>query len=208
MIENLFIFIDEVAASSGESTASQLKQSLNAKINGASSNILKSPTIRKDPKTGSSLKDMDPKDVARQLTLIEYQLYSQIEHDELLDAKWSVAKVRHLSPHLNTFVERFNHMSYWISSIILRQSGLQERGRTLINLIRVEDFLRQLRNYNTLMSINSALNIGSINKLKETWSFVPPELMQIHKEVTAFFSNAAEYKEKIQHVSLPMIPFM
>ena len=181
MIEKLFIFIDnEVATSSGLESAKQLKQSLLSKINGEDMNKKKVLPIKKDNnRSGASLKDLDPRDVARQLTLIDYQLYSQIKHDELLDAKWSVAKTKHEAPHLNTFVERFNHMSYWIQSMIVRTTNLQDRIKLLCNLLRVEDHLRTLRNYNALMAINSALNMANINRLSLTWTPVPPDLIQV-----------------------------
>jgi hypothetical protein len=78
MIEKLFAFIDyEVIHSSGAEPGKQLRKSLEEQIN-AKTNNLKTIPIKKE-KTPALLRDMDPKEVARQMTLIEYSLYAKIQ---------------------------------------------------------------------------------------------------------------------------------
>ncbi len=80
MIEKLFAFLDFEVMHSSPETGKQLRALLEQKINTkVSSSGIKPIPVKIANQVPSLLKDMDPKEVARQLTLIEYSLYSKIQ---------------------------------------------------------------------------------------------------------------------------------
>ena len=57
--------------------------------------------------------------VAEQLTLIEFQLFSQLEASELVNKAWGRADHSTTAPTLSKLQERFNGMSRWIATDIV-----------------------------------------------------------------------------------------
>lgn len=59
-------------------------------------------------------------------------------------------------------------MTYWIASEIIKAKE-EKRTLTLSRFIEVGDCLRELQNYHSLMAVFSALNLGPIQLLQQTW---------------------------------------
>jgi len=59
-----------------------------------------------------------------------------------------------------------------VATCILLQPRVKERARVIIKFMAVAKCLRELNNFNTLMSIVSGLNIHVILRLKATWAIL------------------------------------
>eukprot|EP01119_Soliformovum_irregulare_P019465 TRINITY_DN6168_c0_g1_i4.p1 TRINITY_DN6168_c0_g1~~TRINITY_DN6168_c0_g1_i4.p1 ORF type:complete len:533 (+),score=88.47 TRINITY_DN6168_c0_g1_i4:12-1610(+) len=210
MVHQLFRFIEEVIARDPtfEKMAQQLKESLQDKIGQGNRGMAKSALLVDHAKeVPKNFWEIDPADLAQQLTLIEFSLYQRIRHDEFLDAKWSVPKSKHLSPNLNVFAERFNHVSFWVKSIIL-SAPMDNRPKILTVLLKAEEVLRSLNNFNTLMGFVSALGSSSILRLHRSWAQVAEPLKETHESISSMMKDIQQYKETAQRTTPPLIPFI
>lgn len=58
-----------------------------------------------------SLDDIDEEEIARQITIIDYNLYEKIKPSELLSKNWSSAQLKYKCTNLNNCLSRFNELS-------------------------------------------------------------------------------------------------
>ncbi|EFA76027.1 Ras guanine nucleotide exchange factor [Heterostelium album PN500] len=96
-----------------------LRRTLEKKLSGASSTktatfgVPPPPVI--PPKTPIlSIDDIDPVEMARQLTIIEFDMYRQIASKELLSLSWQKNDKETRSPNLLKMIHRFNEVSNWV----------------------------------------------------------------------------------------------
>jgi hypothetical protein len=58
---------------------------------------------------------------------------------ELLNQSWNKPKLRHRSPNVIRMINRFNDVSHWVVTSILRVEKIRDRVRTMVKLVRVAD---------------------------------------------------------------------
>jgi hypothetical protein len=127
------------------------------------------PHIPGNLKGKLTFNDMHPEEIARQITLIEHQLYKAIQPTECLGLKWTKPNKNELAPNICKMINRFNQVSVWVATEILEVEDLKLRAVTLNRFIFVAQKCRELNNYNGVMEILSALQGSSIHRLKQTW---------------------------------------
>ncbi len=58
---------------------------------------------------------------------------------ELLNQSWNKPKLRHRSPNVIRMINRFNEVSHWAATSILRVEKVRDRTRVMTKLIRIAD---------------------------------------------------------------------
>jgi len=145
--------------------------------------------------TWVQLLDIHPLEVARQLTLIEHNLYRTITPCECLRQRWTGKDKATLAPNIIALIDRFNKVSRWCCSEIVREKDLKSRAVVLNRFIliasvrknhlsyassslkRVHDFApgavqqcRELNNFNGVMEVMAGLQNAAAYRLKKTWN--------------------------------------
>jgi len=155
-------------------------------------------------------RDIDPLEIARQLTIMESKTYTQIQPIECLNKAWSE---KENSPAINVkaMIEFSNKTTGWVATAILRENDLKRRAEILKHFILVADKCYNLNNFNTVMSILAGFNSSPIHRLKRTWE-------QLNKKTTDIFENLervinpqknyAQYRENLHSVNPPCVPFL
>jgi len=150
---------------------------------------------------------VEPVELARQLTLMEFQLFRQISYSELYKKAWeSPAR----GPNVIALIQRFNTLSYWVASEILVVQDQRQRQQTLIRFLEVLKHLNELNNFNGIMELTSALNLNYVSRLKTDWKAVPPKLQSMFKaqlELMNPNANWATYRRVLSERQLPLMPF-
>ncbi|KAJ6227905.1 ras guanine nucleotide exchange factor i-related [Anaeramoeba flamelloides] len=218
LLPELIDFIDNsIRTADMTKMANNLKEIIERNLNGndeqkENSNVeMPEPKLPKNvfsPKL--SLFDVDEEEIARQLTLIEFKIYSKIKPSELLKLAWSKPKLRHKSPNVLKMIKRFNMVSIWVIAIILKSEKLKKRKKILTKLVKIATFLRKHDNFNCVMTILSGLASPPINRLKYTFEELPTksttDLDKLGKELSS--ENSYEkYRKKIKQASPPCIPY-
>jgi len=147
------------------------------------------------PKGGcSDLLDVEPLEVARQLTLIESHLFKQIQPKECLDQAWNKTHLKRNAPNILNLIERFNQMARWISSEIVNEPKLRLRAKLLRRFIEVAAECDALNSFNIIQEILAALNSDSVYRLKATWKELKPKTLAQWEALQKLLSNEHNYK--------------
>jgi hypothetical protein len=82
--------------------------------------------------------DVDPVELARQLTLIEYSLYRAIKPQECLGQAWNKKTTRDdKAKNIMMMIQRFNQVSHWVTSEIVKVPNLRDRAAVLARFIDI-----------------------------------------------------------------------
>jgi hypothetical protein len=158
-----------------------------------------------------TLLDLDPTEVARQLTLIEHALYKSIKPQECLGQAWTKKATRdEKAPNIMAMIQRFNTVSRWVTSEILRMENIKKRAEVLTKFIQIAEGCEKLNNYNGMMEIISGLQSSAIFRLKHTWALCTKHLKkyeQIHA-LMARDKNFGKFRDHLHSVDPPCIPYV
>ncbi|EGC30159.1 hypothetical protein DICPUDRAFT_41848, partial [Dictyostelium purpureum] len=139
---------------------------------------------------------VDEEEISRQLTLMDFEIFSNIKATELLNQSWNKPKLRHRSPNVLSLIARFNEISEWTASSILSYERVKDRARIMAKFIKIAEYcMKSLNNFNTSMAILSGLNASSIHRLKFTKEEMPKHTMQVYQDLQQQLSSAQAYKE-------------
>ncbi|KAL6058729.1 Ras guanine nucleotide exchange factor A, variant 2 [Balamuthia mandrillaris] len=88
-----------------------------------------------------SLMDIHDEELARQLTLAEFQIFSCIKPRELLNLSWSKPKQRHRSPNVLKMIRYFNDVSTWVYSCVVQCDRLRNRARIMLKFLKLTEVI-------------------------------------------------------------------
>jgi len=212
-------FIDFVATTSSTSIAKKIQVSFSKLENNTSGSAYKpvdpeAPSLPPDFFSREwSLLDMEPKEIARQITICDWIIFSKIRPSELMNQSWSKPKLKHRSPNVLAMIKRFNVISNWVTVSILNVPTVRDRARVMAKFIHIADNLLQLNNFNSLMSILGGLNASSVSRLKYTVDEMPNNTQKLKKDLETLMSsdnNFRDYRARITAVPLdvPVLPYL
>ncbi|KAI8811850.1 ras guanine nucleotide exchange factor domain-containing protein, partial [Cladochytrium replicatum] len=149
-----------------------------------------------------------PLTISLQLCLIEHSLFCKIEPAHLLVHK----PPQHPSPSIHASTEFFNYLTRLVETSILEPLVPNIRGMVIHTWVKVAWCLLQLRNYQTLKGVVSALGTPPIARLKRTWQCVSKKTMATLKQLKDLVSeqnNYSQYRELMKkNVTRPSVPFL
>ncbi|KAJ3248474.1 hypothetical protein HDU77_008106 [Chytriomyces hyalinus] len=152
--------------------------------------------------------DLDPLEIARQLTLMESSVFNRIQPVECLKKAWS-EKESNLSPNVKAMIQHSNQIAGWVIHIILSERDVKKRAAIIKHFILVADRCRSLNNFCTLTTILGALNSASIHRLKKTWAYIGKknEKLEALRDLMSLERNFSKYRETLHAVNPPCIPY-
>ncbi|ELR25666.1 RasGEF domain containing protein [Acanthamoeba castellanii str. Neff] len=150
--------------------------------------------------------DLHPLEVARQMTLVEFNLYKKIQACELHHSAWTKGR----APNVQAITERFNKVCFWVATEIITTEDHATRIEVLSRFIQVALYLRSMNNFHGVMEIYASLNLGCVQRLKSTWRDVDKKYISKLKEIEVMFdtsSNYKNYRDRLDVIEPPLIPF-
>ncbi|CAG8579779.1 2402_t:CDS:2, partial [Funneliformis caledonium] len=172
------------------------------------SNLPPSPILPKQIKRLKFL-DLDPLEIARQLTLIESKLYNKIRPIECLDKAWSKGEGE-IAANIKSMIESSNKITGWVTESVLDQSEIRRRCLYIKHFVAIADKCRILNNFNSLTAITSGLYSAPIHRLKRTWETVNAKTVQTLDHLSKIMNstkNFAEYRDILHSINPPCVPF-
>ncbi|KAI8058776.1 ras guanine nucleotide exchange factor domain-containing protein [Thamnidium elegans] len=162
------------------------------------------------------LLDLDPIEMARQLTLMDFKMYSSIKPVECLDKAWSrdASSNNNSAPvaaNIQASIDYCNQVTTWVSDEILSQSEVKKRSTLIKYWVNVSERCRMLNNFNTCMAILSAFDNSAVGRLKRTWEMVGARTNHIVSQIRKLMGanrNFNQYRALIHSVNPPCIPFL
>lgn len=156
-----------------------------------------------------SILDVDPLEVARQLCIMDYRLYSKMEELEVLRRSW-VTPSKSKGCHLLALISLFNTTASRFGQLVLSQSGLAARVAAISFVVRVMEYLDELNNFCSLMALLSAFDWSPVHRLQHTFdSLNPRQTQQLRAWHTLFINSNSyrNYRTRYGTVKPPAIPF-
>ena len=165
------------------------------------------------PKNMKKLKflEIDPMEMARQLTLIESRLYNQVKPAECLGLKWTKPDNDVHAKGIMDSINTHNRISAWVAEAILQQDDLKKRAALIKHFIAIADRCRALNNFSGMWAIVSALSTAPIHRLRRTWDAVSQKHVVVFESLETLMSasrNWANYRETIHKLNPPCVPFL
>jgi son of sevenless-like protein len=167
------------------------------------------------PKTYRSpvhfLLDWPAVEIARQLTLIEFELFQRIRHQEFLNQSWNKPGKEEKAPGICALIDRFNEISRFMASIIVQLEVLEDRKSMLKKFIQIADECLSINNFNTLMAIVSGLTTPAIGRLSKTWESLNSKVTATFhnlQAVTATEKNFSVLRERMAGAPPPKLPYI
>jgi son of sevenless-like protein len=124
------------------------------------------------PKT-NKFEDFDLVEVARQICLVEQEIYAKIHPKEALNQNWN--KRREQAPNIIAMIGFFNQLSKWVSTRIVNVAELKPRAKLLKKFVQLLIKLREYNNFDAMQAVLAGLSNSAVYRLKQTWAKVQKE---------------------------------
>lgn len=165
-----------------------------------------------------SMIDIDPEDLAAQLTLIDLPIFKSIRRDEFISSALSrglaMTRRQNSCPNVSAMKRQFNQVSFWAVGQILAHDSTRQRAEIVSHLIKTAKRLYQYNNLHSSFAIISALLSSPIYRLDKTWQTVnrkyPKDKAQFDR-LRLLYSDTNNYESLRLHLSncdLPCIPYL
>eukprot|EP01117_Protostelium_nocturnum_P011539 TRINITY_DN4183_c0_g1_i1.p1 TRINITY_DN4183_c0_g1~~TRINITY_DN4183_c0_g1_i1.p1 ORF type:complete len:490 (+),score=126.49 TRINITY_DN4183_c0_g1_i1:135-1604(+) len=158
-----------------------------------------------------SVLDFNPIEVARQLTLKDYDLCKAIQPKECLGLAWTKKDKATRSPNLLKMIDRFNHVSRWVTYTIVMEPNLKKRTKILSFFVQLIQHLYELNNFNAIFAIVGGFGNSAVHRLAKTFGGLKPDRKKLLDEMrflTDPVKSWGNYRIKIGKVDPPCVPFI
>ena len=139
-------------------------------------------------------------DVARQLTLIEFHMFENVQAAEFQDNAWQSEEKHTRAPFFTAMVSYSNKVTAWIEHEIVNAHGTRQ-VTAIESAIRLAEKCREIHNFNALMEVFSALSQITITRLKSSWARVHPKLRASFEDLEQLLTpigNFRRFREEIK----------
>ncbi|KAI0916974.1 hypothetical protein AcW2_007229 [Taiwanofungus camphoratus] len=156
------------------------------------------------------LLDIDPLELARQLTLMEAALYKKIRPMECLQRSREQKPGRN-NDNITSIIQLSNRMANWVAESVLEKEDSRKRAAIVKHFIGVADKCRTMQNYSTMTAIVSGLATPPIRRLKRTWEQVNARIMLQLKTCESTIDTAKNfnnYRTTLSRIDPPCVPFI
>jgi len=134
---------------------------------------------------------------------------NKIQPTEIKSQAWNKKEKDTISPNVCALSEKFNKTSYWAATEVIMKGD--NRPKVLERLIQLAMYLRELKNYNSLLGIIAGLNLACITRLKDSWKEVGSKYLNIFEELSELcnpISNYKNYREAMRVAQGPCLPYL
>ncbi|KAL1710977.1 ras guanine nucleotide exchange factor domain-containing protein [Schizophyllum commune] len=154
-----------------------------------------------------SITDFDALELARQMTIMECNLYCAIQPEEVLETGQADAKpvnVKAMSS-LSTVI------TGWVAESILNEADAKKRTALVKFFIKLADRCTALNNFSTSRSVLAALDSSTIARLHQTWNGLPQKnkvQLEAMRKLADHSRNYREYRARLRNTAPPAVPFL
>ena len=213
--EDILGFLDKLATIDGMNMKA-LK--LQMKLKKKKKELEKTVTYRTDPPkshvpkfndSGANLLEINPVELARQLTLYESDLYRKIKPWEFLNQSWA-KKGGVNAPNVLEMIHWSTRVSGFVASEIMK-APINKKIRVISYFMQVANALRELNNFNALMEVIAGFENAAVWRLQPFFQEVPRRYAAVMDDLRVTMStqkNNKSIREVLRSVDMPCIPYL
>ncbi|KAM0715284.1 hypothetical protein Q7P37_008782 [Cladosporium fusiforme] len=173
----------------------------------ASLNVLKNGL---EHPTDVSVLDVDPLEIARQLTLMTSRIYCEIKSAELLSCGFAKGRANK-SSHVLAMQKFSTDLAHMVNENILAPTEVKKRALVIKQWIKIAACCLDIRNFECLVAIVSAVDNTPIKRLKRTWEVVNKKSKAKLDELRLmndYPSNWVNLRHHVEEAAAPCLPFL
>ncbi|XP_043913484.1 son of sevenless homolog 1-like [Protopterus annectens] len=199
-----------------ESITKIIQRKKQAQANGPSHNITfesPPPPIEWHISRPGSIETFDlmtlhPIEIARQLTLLESDLYRAVQPSELVGSVWTKEDKEINSPNLLRMIRHTTNLTLWFEKCIIETENLEERVAVVSRIIEILQVFQELNNFNGVLEVVSAMNSSPVYRLDHTFEQIPSRQKKILEEAHELSEDHhKKYLAKLRSINPPCVPF-
>ncbi|WVQ76637.1 hypothetical protein IAR50_006310 [Cryptococcus sp. DSM 104548] len=181
---------------------------------GTSGSLLSPPAPLVPRVSGRPLRitDINPIEIARQLTIIEFAMFQKIKPSEFLSKVYQdEQKSMLLAPNVRKVIFTANVLAGWISMSILAHKDPRARAAVWKHWVQIGVECRNLNNFSSLAAITAGLNSAPIARLRRTREHVSQKILATKADIDRNMDssrNFSNYKDMLKTVNPPCVPFL
>eukprot|EP01102_Stenamoeba_stenopodia_P003734 TRINITY_DN1388_c0_g1_i1.p1 TRINITY_DN1388_c0_g1~~TRINITY_DN1388_c0_g1_i1.p1 ORF type:complete len:628 (-),score=134.70 TRINITY_DN1388_c0_g1_i1:326-2209(-) len=203
----LFQFLKSFVLKMDEFVAKKEKENQSFRLFDAESSPFAGIVLRVNP-TEFNLLQLDPTDLAKQMTLLDHQNFQGIPQSEWANKAYSKPSK---SPNFHLMVSKFNQWSTWVTTEIMKRETPQQRAEMIGFFVLVAQACRDLNNFQGTYALVGGLNHSSLARMKMTWEKVKAKYLVKYRVLTDLFNidqNFKTYRDALATSKPPLIPYI
>jgi hypothetical protein len=158
-----------------------------------------------------SIIDLDPVELARQITILVMKVYCDIRPQELLSMDWSNPTTKR-ARNVRRMCLLNTDISHIVADTILFPDSPKQRANILKHWAKIALACLELNNYDTVMSIMCTINSSVIQRLKKTWEHVSKKTrarFQDLDKIVDMSKNYTSLRRRLDNPTMsPCLPFL
>lgn len=156
--------------------------------------------------------DIDPAEMANQLTFTDSSIFQKVSIHACLTKVWGQKSfLRENIDSITEIIKNSNQLTNFVTFMILRKPELKKRSQTIAYFIKVAERCRTLNNFSSMTAIVSGLYSSSIHRLKKTWEITDSTLSRSLQNMNKLMNSArnfSEYRNILKFLGPePCVPF-
>uniref|UniRef100_A0A8C6Q4T4 Rap guanine nucleotide exchange factor 4 n=1 Tax=Nothobranchius furzeri TaxID=105023 RepID=A0A8C6Q4T4_NOTFU len=117
----------------------------------------------------STFELMSSKDLAYQMTMYDWELFSCVHEHELLYHTFGRQSFKRTTANLDLFLRRFNQVQLWVVTEVCLCTQLSKRVQLLKKFIKIAAHCREFKNLNSFFAIIMGMSNPAVSRLSQTW---------------------------------------
>lgn len=152
---------------------------------------------------------LHPLEVARQMTLLEFELYRAVRPFELVDASFTKKDKSRRSPQLTKLIQHSTQFTYWLEKCIVETGNLEERVIVVNRILEIMCGFEELNNFNGLIEIYGAMFSAAVDRLTFTLERLDRNLLKRFNEVKQLYADPRHrsVRLKLKNINPPCVPY-
>lgn len=150
-------------------------------------------------------------EIARQLMLVDFSVFSKIRPREFLDNAWSGKSKDSKAPNIVRMIAHFNKVCSWVQTTVLGSPTTSGRAKLIQSFIKMAEHCGELNNFNSMFAIYCALKANPVHRLKRTLDLLKAKSLKRLDAIKVLFqadSNSRNYRDALRHVTKACTPHL
>ncbi|KAM6905204.1 rap guanine nucleotide exchange factor-like 1 [Xenentodon cancila] len=158
----------------------------------------------------SKLHDMSAEEVANQLVVFDWELFSCVHEVEFVCYVFHGEQSRWRPLNLELVLQRCSEVQHWVATEILQCQSLPKRIQLLRKFIKIAALCKQQQDLLSFLAVVLGLDNPAVSRLRLTWEGLPGKFrkqFQMFESIADPSRNHKSYRDLITSLRPPLIPF-